>query len=295
MTRLHLRAFAKINLNLKVLGVRPDGYHEIASVAQTVTLHDSLDLSLQGEGLRLEVDDPAVPSGPENLVWRAVERLAPPMTSGRGLSIRLTKRIPSGAGLGGGSSDAAAALIGVNRMFGMELAEESLHAHAAALGSDVPFFLVGGTARLLGTGTDVRPLADLPPASLLLVHPKGEPLSTGAIYAQLQEPLTLAPEPDSISRFGRIPADIQSWVRSGNDLEPHATRLCPAVARIRAALTAAGAEVAAMSGSGSAVFGLFADADRAATAARSMEHAGFQAFPCSTLDRASFLRDRMVG
>ena len=292
MTGLILRAFAKINLNLKVLGRRPDGYHELRTVLQSITLHDDLELLVGGVGLRLLVDDPHLPSGPENLVWRAVERLAPPLTPAHGLSIRLTKRIPAGAGLGGGSSDAAAALFGVNHLYCLGLSDEEMQSHAAALGCDLPYVLVGGTALLSGRGTEVLPLPDLPRSHLVVVHP-GQPLSTRAVYAQLQEPLTLAPEPVSISSFGRLPVDLESWVRSGNDLEPHATRLCPAVGHVQAALSAAGATTVAMSGSGSAVFGLFADGEAARCAAGIMQQAGFKAIPCTTQDRETFTRERI--
>ena len=292
MTGLTLRAFAKINLNLQVLGRRRDGYHELRTVVQSITLHDVLELRIGGEGLRLETDDPDLPTGPDNLVRQAVERLAPPLTAGHGLFVRLIKRIPSGAGLGGGSSDAAAALVGVDHLYGLGLAASGMLAHAAALGSDVPYFLVGGTALLTGRGTEVHPLPDAFPSELVVVYP-GQPLATRSVYAQLQEPLTLVPEPVSISRFGRIPAAVESWVSSGNDLEPHATRLRPDIGRIRAALAEAGASAAAMSGSGSAVFGVFADAERARTAAEFMEQAGYRAYPCRTQSREAFLRERM--
>jgi len=293
MTRLSLRAPAKINLNLRIVGRRADGYHDIESVVQSVTLYDTLEITLAGEGLALEVDDPAIPAGPENLVFKAAARLLDRLSGRPGLRMRLAKGIPAGAGLGGGSSDAAAALVGVDRLLGLGLSGAALHAHAAALGSDVPYFLVGGTALLTGRGTEVDPLPDAPPGDLLIVHP-GEPLSTAAVYAQLQEPLTLAPKPVSISGFGRIPVDLVSWVRAGNDLEPHAERLCPDIVRIKTMLAGAGAVAAAMTGSGSAVFGLFENGAAAAGAARHAERDGFRAFRCRTLDRASYHLGQML-
>jgi 4-diphosphocytidyl-2-C-methyl-D-erythritol kinase len=298
MTSLTLRAPAKLNLNLRVVGRRPDGYHDIESVVQSVTLHDTLEIIIAGEGLALEVralevDDRAIPAGPENLVCRAAERLLGGLRDRPGLRMRLTKRIPAGAGLGGGSSDAAAALVGIDRLLGLGLPPAALAAHAAALGSDIPYFLVGGTALLTGRGTEVEPLPDAPPAELLIVHP-GAPLSTAAVYVQLQEPLTLAPKPVSIPGFGRIPVDLVSWVRAGNDLEPHAARLCPDIVRIKTMLAGAGAVAAAVTGSGSAVFGLFENGAAAAGAARRAEQDGFRALRCRTLDRATYLSERML-
>ncbi len=295
MTRVVVRAYAKINLCLKMLGRRPDGFHEIHTALQSISLHDTLEMSLDGKGVTLKVDDPAVPDGPANLVLKAVDRLMRGRSGQHplNLEIRLSKRIPSGAGLGGGSSDAAAALVGLDRLLGLHTQPECLQEHAAALGSDVPYFLSGGTAILTGRGTEVTPLPDIAPAELLILHP-GTPLSTAAVYAQLQEPLTLAAKSDSISRFGRVPMDLMSWMRAGNDLEPAATRLCADVRRMRDLLDGAGAVASAMTGSGSAVFGLFATEDAARAAGKVAESAGFKAFPCRTLDRESFHQGRLL-
>ncbi len=292
MRQVVLRAFAKVNLGLRVLGRRPDGYHEIRTVLMTVSLHDRLEIHLGGRGIALEVDDPAIPSGPDNLVFRAAERLLAELEDPPGLALRLYKKIPAGAGLGGGSSDAAAVLVGLDHLLDLRLDRASLEGHAAALGSDVPYFLTGGTALATGRGTEVTPLPDPPFRELLIVHP-GAALSTREVYAQIEEPLTLAPKPASIPGFERIPVDIASWVRSGNDLEPHAERLCPAIGAIRSLVQSAGAEVAAMTGSGSAVFGVFADAEARDRAADEAERSGFRTFRCHTLDRAAYLRDRL--
>lgn len=292
MTSLRLRAPAKINLFLKVLGRRPDGFHEIETVVQSVTLHDGLELAIGGDGIRLEVDDVRLPADPTNLVWRAARALLGECPPDRGLAMRLRKRIPIAAGLGGGSSDAAAALRGVDALYALGLPAETLERHAAALGSDVPYFLVGGAALLKGRGTVIHPLPDLPRADLVVAS-SVEPLPTPLVYAQLQEPLTLAPRTASIRDSGRILADLESLVRLGNDLEPHAERLCAEIGPIREALLAAGARVAAMSGSGSAVFGVFASAAAAREAAGTLERQGFRAQACATLDRATYQRDWM--
>jgi 4-diphosphocytidyl-2-C-methyl-D-erythritol kinase len=292
LRQVALRAFAKVNLGLAVLGRRPDGFHEIRTVLMTVSLHDRLEIRLEGRGIALEVDDPTLPSGPENLVFRAADRLLGGLRDPPGVALRLYKKIPAGSGLGGGSSDAAAVLVGIDRLLDLRLDPAILARHAAALGSDVPYFLTGGAALATGRGADITPLPDPPARELLIVHP-GTALSTREVYAQFEEPLTLAPKPASIPGFERIPVDIASWVRSGNDLEPHAVRLCPAIGAIRSLLQSAGAEVAAMTGSGSAVFGVFADAGARDRAADEAERSGFGTFRCHTLDRAAYLRDRM--
>ncbi len=295
MSVLFVRAFAKVNLCLKVIGRRPDGYHEIETLLQSVDLHDTLELRVEGSGIALSVDDPSVPAGTDNLVLKAVERLSrnAPGRSLPGLRIHLVKRIPAGAGLGGGSSDAASALVGLDRLLGLRTDPGRLLEAAAALGSDVPYFLSGGTAMLTGRGTEVAARPDLASAELLILHP-GKPLSTAAVYAQLQEPLTLAAKVDSISRFGRVPMDLTSWVRAGNDLEPAATRLCADVRRMRELLDGSGAIASAMTGSGSAVFGQFESAAEAVAAGKVAESHGFKAYPCRTLDRKSFHQGRLV-
>ncbi|HKN46600.1 MAG TPA: 4-(cytidine 5'-diphospho)-2-C-methyl-D-erythritol kinase, partial [Candidatus Polarisedimenticolia bacterium] len=284
MSRLTLRAHAKINLNLKIVGRRRDGYHDLDSVLQTITLHDSLTLEDGPGGLRLEVDDPAVEAGASNLVHRAAERLLEEVRGRRrGARIILRKRIPMGAGLGGGSSDAAAALVGLNRLWNLGLDAGKLSTMAGTLGSDVPFFLVGGTARLTGRGLEVAPLPDSTGYALLLVFP-GMPVSTWQVYAQLHVPLTPSPETGSMTSSGPDHGgDVRDWVRSGNDLEAAARSLCPAIGEIRDRLLAAGAGAAAMTGSGSAVFGTFPDKEAVERAAPEFVRRGWVAVSCEPL------------
>lgn len=294
MSRVIVRAHAKINLCLRLLGKRPDGYHDLQSVVQSVDLHDTLTLQRTGRGVVLEIEgDDALSPGSDNLVVRAANRLldGDDRLRDQGIHARLLKRIPTGAGLGGGSSDAAAALLGVDRLLGLGLDAEHLAEDAAALGSDVPFFLSGGTALLRGRGTEVEPLPETPPTDVVIVSP-GTSLSTAAVYAQVQEPLTLAPKIDSMPGFGRIPVDLKSWVRAGNDLEPHATRLCAAIPAMKGMLLASGATAAAMSGSGSAVFGIFDDPDAAVRAAREAVLRGFRAWTTRTLTRKAVAEER---
>ena len=168
--RLVAEAFAKVNRSLVVLGKRPDGFHELDTVFQAVGLSDRLTFETS-VGLSLEVDDPSIPSGAENLVLRAARALAASAGVPARAAITLEKRIPSGGGLGGGSSDAAVALLGLSALWGLDLPVGGLAEIGASVGSDVPFFLYGGTARGLGRGERIAPLPDLPSAGVVLVMP----------------------------------------------------------------------------------------------------------------------------
>jgi 4-diphosphocytidyl-2-C-methyl-D-erythritol kinase len=280
LTRIRIKAHAKINLNLSIKARRPDGYHLIESAVQAVSLHDTLILEPVPAGIVLDADDPDLPAGPDNLVWRAAAALLPRLANGpRGARIRLEKRIPTGAGLGGGSSDAAAALVGLRRLWDLDLSDPELAGLAAALGSDVPFFLTGGTALLTGTGTEVRPLPDLGGFEILIVFP-GTPISTREVYGRVVAPLTSALKISTMPRFKQTPKDdfpreVETWVRAGNDLEPYACALCPAIGKIKDRLLVAGASAAAMTGSGSAVFGIFRTAVAAERALADLGPSGF--------------------
>ena len=247
---------AKLNLGLEVLGRRGDGYHEIATVFQELDLADRLSIEPAG-GFSLEVAGNAISAGPENLVWRAGDLLARSCGVALGARLRLDKRIPVQAGLGGGSSDAAAALAGLNRLWSTGLSVPDLMELGARLGSDVPFFLVGGTAMGLGRGDEICPLPDLPPLWVALVTPP-RGLSTAAVYRGAQASLTGFGKSNIMKRFSRFylcGEGLEELVR--NDLQPAAAALHPAVEAHCRSLREAGALGAALSGSGSAVYGLF--------------------------------------
>jgi len=296
LTRITLKAHAKINFNLKITGRRPDGYHLIESVVQAIDLHDTLTLEPSAaEGILLEVDDPRLPGGPENLVWKAAHAIQSRSAGPHcGVLIRLEKRIPSGAGLGGGSSDAAAALVGLRRLWNLDLSDQDLASLAASIGSDVPFFLTGGTALITGTGTEVRPLPDRSGFEILIVFP-GVPISTREVYGRVVVPLTSALKISSMPRFRPTPRDnltkeVETWVRAGNDLEPYACALCPAIGMIKDRLQAAGASAAAMTGSGSAVFGVFRSPAATERALADLGPAGFAALRCAPISRLEYRR-----
>ena len=299
MTGLTVKAHAKINLFLKVIGRRPDGYHEVVSLLQTIDLHDRLTLETRPDAISLEVDDPGVPSDATNLAWRAAESLPRPATGPRGVHIRLSKSIPSATGLGGGSSDAAATLIGTSRLWGLGLGPPDLDGRAARLGADVPFFLTGGTALVTGRGTEIHPLEDLAGYCLVIVSP-GVPVPTSEVYQRLGAPLTSS---RGISRIRRLDSaarealreGVAACVRLGNDLEIPACVICPAIGEIKSRLVRLGAATAAMTGSGSAVFGVFDSPADGSHATEELNGRGFRAVSCAPLGRPEYRRSLGIG
>jgi 4-diphosphocytidyl-2-C-methyl-D-erythritol kinase len=272
-----------VNLALAVLGRRADGYHEIATVMQAVDLYDRLTVE-PADALSLVTDDPALPTDDGNLVLDAARRLRDAAGIERGARIRLEKRIPVAAGLGGGSSDAAATLCALNRLWGLGWPRDRLAGLAADIGMDVPFFL-GRSGRALGTGRGER-IAGLPGGgglALVLVNPS-RPLSTREVY-------------------GRVPADVQGdagpaqrmiealGTRSAarvaralaNDLEAVVAPILPVVAQMKAALVAAGALGALMSGSGPTVFGVARSPDHARQIRRRVTRAGWSCWAVRAL------------
>lgn len=267
MSRLRperVRAYAKVNLDLRVLGRRPDGYHEIRTIFQTIALHDTLWFSPARGPLRITSTSPDLPAGAGNIVWKAARsiwRASGRAGDPRGVSVRIVKRIPMQAGLGGGSSDAAAALVALNRLWNAGLSPADLHRLAAALGSDVPFFLLGGTALGVERGDVIFPLPDLPPRPVVVVQPR-DGVSTAAAYAWLA-----AAGPGAARRHRLAVPWAPHGIAVCNDFERVVFTRLRAAARLPALLRRAGAELAMLSGSGSAVFGLFTserDARRAA-------------------------------
>ncbi len=289
MNGLKLKAHAKINLFLRIVGRRPDGFHDLESVFQSITLHDTLTLEKATAGIDLVVEGADLPADGRNLVRRAADLLVERSRGLRpGVRARLIKRIPVGSGLGGASSDAAAALVGLNRLWDLSLSKDEIVELSGRLGSDVPYFLTGGTALVTGRGDKVQALPDLTPSPLLIVIPD-EPISTASIYAQVSVPLTPSAKTGSIPRFrSSLAGGLDEWVRAGNDLEPIARRQCPAIGTIQERLRAAGAYAVAMTGSGSAVFGAFREIDTRTCAATEMERAGWSTKACSPLSRQGY-------
>jgi 4-diphosphocytidyl-2-C-methyl-D-erythritol kinase len=276
---LQVPAFAKVNLGLEVLGLRQDGYHELRTLFQSVDLHDDLRLTLRPRALSLSCDHPAVPEDRSNLALRAALELRRFTGTRQGAHIAITKRIPVAGGLGGGSSDAAAALRGLVRLWGLDLTAGELHALAARLGADVPFFLVGGTALGLARGDEVYPLRHQVRGHLVLVDP-ARPVSTAAVFRRLDAGLTPRENGHRIFRFVLSQLEGKSAFRAlSNDLEDAALEEAPdlrgPVALIRGILVREGALLAALSGSGSTYFGLFDGAGKARRAEAALSAAGF--------------------
>jgi 4-diphosphocytidyl-2-C-methyl-D-erythritol kinase len=266
---MKIRAPAKINLFLQVLGRRDDGFHELRSLMCCVALHDTLVLDIGTARSELTCSDNRIPCDENNLALKAVllfnrvlatETAIAPLN----VSIELIKRIPAGAGLGGGSSDAAAVLNHLNRYYGNPLNNERLHALALALGADVPFFIHGRPAIATGVGERLEPYAGLHPWGVVVVYP-GFGLSTAEVFKNLNLGLTKCEKRLRYFPFKYGKFDIVRHLC--NDLETVAVHRFPVIETIKKELLNQGAMGSLMTGSGSAVFGLFSDLKAARRAA----------------------------
>ena len=289
--KLTVPAFAKINLGLRVLGRRPDGYHEISTVFQTVSLHDTLTFETAPAGrLEMVCTDAEIPADETNLVLRAASALRERFGVALGARVGLEKVIPAGGGLGGGSSDAAVTLAALATLWGIETDAGELAEIGARLGADVPFFLYGGTAAGKGTGTDIRPLADAPKMHLCVVTPCVR-VSTAEAYGALGAP-ALTKEGALVNlSVSRTEADFPDSLCDvwSNDFEAVVVRLHPEIGRAREALSRAGARRVMLSGSGSSVFGVFESKGAAARACAALgAETGWRLFACDTLTRAEY-------
>lgn len=288
--RITARAHAKVNLDLRVLGNRPDGYHELRTVFQSIELHDTLVCAERSGPFVLKCRTPGVPLDDTNLVWKAAAALWTALGrpgEPRDTTIRIDKVIPVQAGLGGGSADAAAALAGLGRLWG-GVPVTLIREVALGIGSDLPFFLSGGTALGLGRGEEIYPLVDLPPHWIVIVRPPFG-VSTIEAYAWYDD--------DRIAGL-KEPRELQTlpvpWPTRAaqmiNDLEPPVVRRHPEINAYKAALREAGAVASAMSGSGSAVFGLFRGHAAASRVVKPLSRGGARAFLTRTLTRAEYER-----
>lgn len=288
---LSFPAFAKVNLDLRILGVRADGYHDLRTIFQSLALADIVTVKRRRGPFAIVCDDPRVPTDRRNLAWKAASLLWRSARLGRSepkdVCITLQKRIPSEAGLGGGSADAAVTLMALNRLWKLALDGPSLARIGARLGADVPFFLVGGTALGLGRGDDIYPLPDLPRVHVVLIRP-GFGVSTVEAYGWYDEERAHGRR----EAPGRPrPPGWPAWTASlRNDLERPVLRHHPTIGRIRQQLMDAGAVTASMSGSGSAVFGLFERADAARRTARDLSRPGWSVVATRTLSRQEYQR-----
>jgi len=276
MREVRLRAFAKVNYALDVLGLRADGYHEVSTVMQSISLADEVELRYPSGGFDLSLEPEEVKVGPQErnttyLAWKALQRL-----TGKELPVKVTlcKKIPAGAGLGGGSADAAAVLVGLNELFGLGLRLGELRGIGAGIGADVPFCISGGMAMGEGVG-EILTLLPAPPAHHLVVAKPSRSADTGNVYRAFDETRTKSThsvEPVvSALRSGSLPT-LAAVV--GNDLAPVTRHIIPEVAGLEQSLLASGALGASMSGSGTAVYGIFND-EKAAQIAKDTVDAPF--------------------
>ena len=258
MREVRVRACAKLNLGLRVLYKRPDGYHELRTVFQTISLADSLEISFEpGKSPRIEME--STPEIPDNLAERAARLVMEASQKQGAVRLKLKKNIPAGAGLGGGSSDAAAVLLALPVLAGARLTMEELTSMAGKLGSDVPFFLYGGTALGLGRGEELYPLPDEAPQQALLVAADIHS-STADAYRDVSAGLTNIQLQNKLNSFqsgvwGRASGIYKPSII--NDFEDVVVARYPELGGIRARLLQAGAVCVTMTGSGSAIFALF--------------------------------------
>jgi 4-diphosphocytidyl-2-C-methyl-D-erythritol kinase len=297
MREVRIPSFAKINLRLDILGKRADGYHELRTIFQTVSLHDELQLrASRSNEISLTVhgnDELAREPVEKNLAYRAVKAVRRELKIRRGVEIDLRKTIPSGGGLGGGSSNAAAALFGYLQLIGRKLPMAVLLELAASLGADVPIFLFGGRALGAGRGDEIYPLPDIKKLALLIVAPRDIRVPTPDAFRWLNAPLRDA------ATLTKLAADPKlwefcalSWSAQGNglsnDFEKPVFKRYNRLDQIKRVLLQKGAAEASLAGSGSAVFGVFPSPTMARRAAVGFPHD--LTFVCETISRDRYLR-----
>ena len=286
---LRMRSFSKVNLALTVLGKRTDGFHEIRTVFQSIDLHDDLEFR-PSASIELTCENlPGIPLE-SNLVWKAATSLAAAVSERRGVSIFLRKKIPPGSGLGGGSSNAAATLIGLCRFWQIDVPKSELIPLAEGLGSDVPFFLSGGTALGVGRGEEIYLLSDVPSAHLVVIFP-GVHVSTAEAYRSLSLGLTSPKGAHRIQAFcGQLQCGKSCLTEIFNDFEASILPAYPPIVEAKNFLSERGAIAALLSGSGSSVFGFFPDEESAFAVAREAARETWRVFPAKTLSRAKYLQ-----
>lgn len=294
---LIVRSFAKINLFLDIICKREDGYHNIETVFQSIDMHDHVSLELLPSGLDIHCDDAEVPSDLRNLAVKAFLAIQQALDYRGGVRILITKRIPPGSGLGGGSSNAAAVLRAVNHLLNGGIPNEELHQMAQALGADVPFFLTGGLAAAWGIGERLEVLPPFPESSLVIAVPAEVTVSTALAYSKVDVPRCSGAPPKNLrectesmqsfvdSLSGSLPLHANAPLMRAmfNELEGPVFALFPQVARLKQCMLECGVKAALMSGSGSAVFGLAETPDDAHLIRRKIA----ASFPCKAFVAAT--------
>jgi 4-diphosphocytidyl-2-C-methyl-D-erythritol kinase len=297
---LSLPSFAKINWSLEILGKRPDGYHEVRTLLQTISLKDDLHFELtEDRAVSLSCDNPDIPIGRDNLIVCAARALQERFEVEQGIRIRLEKRIPIKAGLGGASSNAAVTLMALNHLWQVKAGAGELLEIAAILGADVPFFLLGGCVHATGIGATLSPMpsAPEPVRRHLIVITPNTGISTAAAYNALDSRALTTKNANPILSVSQSEANTghsQPWTLEDsleNDFESVIFDIEPEIRRTKETLLQAGALGALMAGSGSSVFGIFAGEKDQQRAANEIQiEAGWRVFPCVTLSQIEYLR-----
>lgn len=284
MKQITLISPSKINLFLEVLGRRDDGYHEICSIVVLTELCDTITLERRTSGITIRAGDPKVPSGPDNLCYRAADLLLRHSGAHGGVSIRIEKHIPIAGGMGGGSSNAAATLWGLNLLYGLGWPREELICLGSALGSDVPLFFCRGAAFIGGRGERVEEMAALTPRWLVIANP-GIEIPTPSVYRRLRLPLTSDKTGITMHDLFESGQEEAALSHCFNRLEDVVLEAYPSVANLKQRLLLLGASPVLVSGSGPTVFGVMREAEMAKRVAASLVESGIAAVACRTLER----------
>ena len=265
---MRLRAFAKINLGLDILRKREDDYHEVRMIMQTIQMYDVLEMKkVKKPGISLSVNYPYIPSDERNLVYKAAKLLMDEFQVKEGVDIRLEKFIPVAAGMAGGSSDAAAAMVGINHLFKLGLSEKDLMDRAVNIGADVPYCIMRGTALAEGIGEKLTRIAQVPDCYVLIGKP-GIGVSTKTAYESLQlDKIQSHPDIDGMIRDIENGNLLEMTDKMGNVFESGIIGKYPVIGEIKDLMEANGALKAMMSGSGPTVFGIFDDREKMEAAA----------------------------
>ncbi|MEO6588573.1 MAG: 4-(cytidine 5'-diphospho)-2-C-methyl-D-erythritol kinase [Pyrinomonadaceae bacterium] len=284
-----LKSFCKINWNLQILGKRDDGFHELCTIFQTVSLHDKINFE-KNENLLLTCNSKNIPIDESNLIIKAAKLLQNNFNISKGAKIYLEKNIPSPGGLGGGSSNAAVALLGLAKLWNLKIEFKVLLDFAKQIGSDVPFFLYGGTALGLGSGTEIFPFEEIKEKFILIVTPD-EIIPTGEAFARVNVDNLTNSESKRILQIRRNEAQLfdsrQSILK--NDFESSVFSFAPEIKRVKATLLQLGALTALLSGSGASVFGLFDTEETRQTAQKALENEfNWRSFAVATISRDEY-------
>lgn len=287
--KLVLPSFTKINLGLKVLNKRSDGFHDICTVFQTISLCDTITFA-SADQISLDCSDKTIPSDERNLILRAASALKQRFAIDKGVAIYLDKQIPSPGGLGGGSSNGAVALLGLNRLWSIRAEIDELHELAATLGSDVPFFLYGGTALGTGRGTEIEQLDDIEIPNIIVVTPNISVSTAEAFGALATQDLTSG-ESERILLNCRFRAERGSFagLDLDNDFEETVFSTYPEIGDVKRTLLELGAAKAAMSGSGASVFGIFDNTETRQAALKALgERPNWRSFAVAAISRLNY-------